>query len=150
MVGRSDPPSRAAPSLVNMRLCTLANYYEVSVAMSLSTFRRSRFCAYETLSAFRCPSVLCQVPYLLLAGESVPFPKIRGCITASNATRCVFQRRHFMHGVADAKFIVRELRFDSPNFTNCAQDWQTHEIHAFPHVPRYEHATVHHWLSPPG
>src|SRR5437879_2561438 len=45
--------------------------------MSVSTFRRSRFCIYETLSVFRCLFVPSQVHYLPLARESVPSTRVR-------------------------------------------------------------------------
>ena len=48
------------------------SYYGGSVAVRLSTGRRSRVCAYETLSACRSPSVPSQAHCLPLAGESVP------------------------------------------------------------------------------
>ena len=35
-------------------------YYGGSVALRLATFRRSRICADETCSVFRCPFVLCR------------------------------------------------------------------------------------------
>jgi hypothetical protein len=41
------------------------------VALSLSTFRRSRFCAYETCSVFRCPFVPSRVHYPLYIEESI-------------------------------------------------------------------------------
>jgi len=41
--------------------CLFPWYYGGSVAMRLVSFRRSRFCAYETCSVFRCPFV----PYLV-------------------------------------------------------------------------------------
>ena len=48
------------------------SYYGGSVALRLSTGRRSRVCAYETVSACRSPSVPYQAHCLSLAGESVP------------------------------------------------------------------------------
>src|SRR5207245_9310593 len=54
---RSDPPSRVAPSLSKRRLCFFLRYYEDSVAIGLSSRRRSRVCAYGTLTALRCPFV---------------------------------------------------------------------------------------------
>src|SRR6266566_6058568 len=38
---------------------------------TLSTFRRSRFCAYETCSVFRCPFVPYRVHYPLYIEESI-------------------------------------------------------------------------------
>jgi hypothetical protein len=56
---------------VAKRLRFLPHYYEDSVAMSLSAFRRSRFCICSTYSAFRCPSVPYLVRYQRPTEESV-------------------------------------------------------------------------------
>ena len=47
-----------------------------------------------------------------------------------------------MHGVTDVEFIVRDLGFDSPSLTNCAQDLRNDGIHAFCHPPLRRHAAV--------
>ena len=47
-----------------------------------------------------------------------------------------------MHGMTDVEFIVRELGFDSPSLTNCAQDLRNDGIHAFCHPPLRRHAAV--------
>ena len=52
----------------------LVYYYGGSVALSVSTFRRSRFCAYGTCRVFRCPFVLCRVHYPPYIEESVRLP----------------------------------------------------------------------------
>ena len=44
-------------------------YYGGSVTLRLASFRRSRFCIYETLSVFRCPFVPYQVHFLLFIEE---------------------------------------------------------------------------------
>ena len=54
---------------------TWAHYYENSVAIGFSSLRRSRICACETFSPFRCPfRPLQPVHYWSLTGESVPSP----------------------------------------------------------------------------
>ena len=52
----SHPPSRVAPS--QKVQVSVFWYYGGSVALRLLTFRRSRICADETCSVFRCPFVL--------------------------------------------------------------------------------------------
>jgi hypothetical protein len=44
--------------------------------------------------------------------------------------------------MTDVEFIVRELGFDSPSLTNCAQDLRNGGIHAFCHPPLRRHAAV--------
>ena len=109
----SDPPSRAAPSLKGKRLCFSFNYYEGSVALRVSTCRRSRFCVHETCSAVRCPFVPYQDHFLLYAGRG------RSTIDVFNGFFHVgtdyegFQHRLFMEGKTDMDSITRELGFDN-------------------------------------
>ncbi len=71
-----SPPRFSGPTPTGERdsCATWAQYYEGSVAMSVSAGGRSRICSYETFSAFRCPSVPYQAHCLLLTGESVSRP----------------------------------------------------------------------------
>src|SRR5439155_6423834 len=62
-------------------------YYGNSVAMSLSAWRRSRICAYQTLSAFRCPvRFLEPVHYWSFTRESVTHPPSKGMFSGDIAT----------------------------------------------------------------
>src|SRR5258708_16714902 len=54
----SHPPSRAAPLTSRDRRCFLKVSYGGSVALRLSSLRRSRICADATDSVFWCPFVL--------------------------------------------------------------------------------------------
>ena len=58
---RSDPPSRVAPSLSQRRLCFLLRYYEDSVAIGLSSLRRSPGYTFSARVALRS-SVRCLPP----------------------------------------------------------------------------------------
>jgi hypothetical protein len=75
------------------RHCFLEVSYGGSVAMRLSTFRRSRFCAYETCSVFRCPFVLFRVHYP---------PFIGGGGVHEDWGLMFFRCRSFRHGLTDA------------------------------------------------
>src|SRR5579859_7036951 len=110
--------------------------------MRLATFRRSRFCVFETLSVFRCLFVPSQVHYLPLAGESVPSTMVRGWMVRIRLPEMRFQRRHVRHGMTDVDIIVRELGFNNCPTSPCTQDSQNNEIHVFSCFPLYEHATV--------
>jgi len=48
---------------------------------------------------------------------------------------CVFQRRHFGHGMTDVDVIVRELGFNNCPASPCTQDLQNREIHVFSRFP---------------
>src|SRR6266849_5944535 len=52
-------------------LCFPSRYYEDSVALRLWACRRSRFCAYRTLTVCRCPFVPFQTHCLPFAKESI-------------------------------------------------------------------------------
>ena len=96
--------------------------------MRVSSFRRSRFCAYGTWSTFRCPSVPSQGHSLPHAGESV---RLAASLLACYHARIIdvgFQHHHLMEGMMDVGFITRELRFDSPSLTlrtELANLWHT-------------------------
>jgi hypothetical protein len=102
-VTHSDPPSRVAPSFLLERRCSLSPYYGGSVTMRLSTFRRSRFCAYETCSVFRCPFVPYRVHYPPYIEESVRLSRSWQPVYPRKALGC-FRCRSFRHGLTDAAY----------------------------------------------
>ena len=69
----------------------------------LSTCRRSRFCAYETCSVFRCPFVLYRVHYPPYIEESVRLPNWAAAyfFFPHQYGLCVFRCRHFRYGLTD-------------------------------------------------
>ncbi len=83
-------------------------YYEGSVALRLWACRRSRFCAYGTLTVVRCPFVPCQAHCLPLV-EGERFHVIEGNMG--------FRRRHRKEGMTDVVTITRGLGFDKPSLT---------------------------------
>ena len=72
--------------------------------MSLSAFRRSRFCICSTCSACRCPSVPYLVRYQRPTEESVLSDASSLTYLGIFDYRYLFQCRHFMHGVTDVEF----------------------------------------------
>src|SRR5260370_19601481 len=67
----------------------------------LSTCRRSRFCAYETVSVFRCAFVPYRVHYPLYIEESIGV--WYRTLFMRNGTRvALFRCRHFRYGLTDA------------------------------------------------
>lgn len=70
-------------------------YYGGSVALRLSSGRRSRFCAEKTCSVFRCPFVLFRVHYP---------PSIGGSIDDEDWGLMFFRCRSFRHDLADASY----------------------------------------------
>ena len=147
---RSDPPSRVDSFAKGSSIAFFSSYYEDSVAMRVSSFRRSRFCTGRTFSVFRCPSVPFQAHCLPLAEESVPsttwtltyygiLPRLMP-VSASPLYAWCGGYGKTSCGNSGSTVPV------SP----CTQDLQDHIIHAFWYFLLRRHATVHHWLSPPG
>jgi hypothetical protein len=99
---------------------------------TLASLRVSRVCASVTLSTGRCPSVPSPRSLLVTRWRE---PCIRSDITD------VFQRRRFRYAATDVGVIVRNSDLTVP-VSPCVQDLQTHEVHIFPRVPLYWHATV--------
>ena len=139
-IAHSGPSSWAAPLISLRLLCSIEILYGGSVAVRFATFRRSRFCTYETCSVFRCPFVLCQVHYLPYIEESVGLPNfITACFPQLSTLR-LFRCRHLRHGLTDVRTIMRELGFSNWPASPCTQDLQGHDIHAFSHALLFRHA----------
>jgi len=81
--------------------------------MSLAACRRSRFCAYETCSVFRCPFVLYRVHYPLYIEGSLGLPSYTATCLPRRGHYRGFRCRHLMHGLTDVGFIIRELGFNN-------------------------------------
>ena len=67
-----------------------------------STFRRSRFCTYETCSVFRCPFVPYRVHYPLYIEESIGVSNFTiPYVCATGLELRFFRCRHFRYGLTD-------------------------------------------------
>ena len=90
-----------------------AHYYEDSVTMRVSTFRRSRFCVHETCSAVRCPFVPYQGHSLQYAGRGRSTIELLQRFLHVGTDYVGFQHRLLMEGKTDMDGITRELGFDN-------------------------------------
>jgi hypothetical protein len=128
------------PSFEGCPFTEAVSYYGGSLAVRLSTCRRSRVCSEETMSACRSPFVPYQAHCLSLAEESF-YPK--------RDHLGVFQRRHAETCCGGCGRHRTELGFDNFSLTmrtGLAGRSRT----CLPQIPALAACSCPLWLSPPG